>query len=348
MVLEVAKWRYLEANPGRQRIPRGFADSISLKLIRIDTGSAIPVIILSPTQRELDGVPLPYQPLFEEAREHIVDVIALAEQEDLTSADICLPLGHLTYFNKIGQSLREDECLELPSHKRNTLARLTRETRRRLLLWSSVTPSSTIKRDVTLRGGVPEADQSRMTFELQPVYGLKVAGPIPVQHFQTIVDAFNGYHEGVKILLQGVGRYDRQGRISGLESISYVRPLDPLDIPARLDEFRNMKDGWLEGKGVAPSRLGLDWLSASFERHFPDDLPLPYVFPTPEGGIEAEWQLGTHSAIFGIDINTRRGDWLQFDRQQSDEEHSKELNLNEDGDWEWMTGEIRRLANSSE
>ena len=45
----------------------------------------------------------------------------------------------------------------------------------------------------------------------------------------------------------------------------------PMDIPARLDEFRDLKDGWLEGEGVAPNLDGLDWLVATFDRHFPND-----------------------------------------------------------------------------
>ena len=206
---------------------------------------------------------------------------------------------------------------------------------------------ATIKQNVILRGTVPEADQSRMTFKLQPVYGPKVSAPIPEQHLQTIIEAFNGFRESARVLVQGTGRYDLRGLVSSLQSISHVSLLDPLDVPARLDEFRNMKDGWLEGQGVAPAHIGLDWLSAKFERNFPDDLPLPYVFPTPEGGIEAEWLLGSHSVIFGIDLDTHRGDWLEVDNRRSDDERSKELALNEDSDWEWIASEIRRLANAA-
>ena len=344
MVLEVARWRYLEANPARQRSPRGFADSITLKLTRIDAGSAIPVISLAPAQAELDGTPLPYQPFFEEAREYIIEAIASAEPDAQPLADSRLPERYLAYFNRIGQGLRGDECLELRSHKRKAPARLTPETRRRLLQRSSV---DKFRQDVTLRGAVPEADQSRMTFELQPAYGSKVTGPIPEQHRQTIIDAFNGYRENVRLLVQGTGWFDRQGRISDLESVSHVSLLDPLDVPARLDEFRSMKDGWLEDGGVAPAHTGLDWLSAAFESNFPDDLPLPNVFPTPEGEIEAEWSLGNQSVILGINLADHQGDWLQFDRQQPDDEHSRELDLNQDDDWEWVTREIGRLSDGT-
>ena len=57
-----------------------------------------------------------------------------------------------------------------------------------------------------------------------------------------------------------------------MNKVEFLRP-HALDIPARLDEFRRMKGGWLEGEGVAPSLDGLDWLALTFERHFPDDLP---------------------------------------------------------------------------
>ena len=123
--------------------------------------------------------------------------------------------------------------------------------------------------------------------------------------------------------------------------------LDPLSIPDRLGELRNMKDGWLDGDGTAPRHAGLDWLASSFERYFPIDLPLPYIFPTPEGGVEAEWSIGRHSVIFEIDLESRQGDWLHFDKQ-SDEEDAQSLNLDDNSRWAWLTSEIRRLVELSE
>ena len=119
--------------------------------------------------------------------------------------------------------------------------------------------------------------------------------------------------------------------------------MDPLDVPARLNELRAMRDGWLEGGGKAPSQEGLDWLSKSFKAHFPEGLPLPYTYPTPEGGIEMEWSLGVRSIIFEVDIDARQGDWLQFEKA-SDDEDSRSLNLDNGGDWQWFAAEMRRLA----
>ena len=200
---------------------------------------------------------------------------------------------------------------------------------------------------VTLRGSVFEVDQALMTFKLQPVYGEKVAGPIPEKHYDTILEAFNGYRKGIRVLVQGVGRYDRQSRLSGLDSVEQFSLLDPLDVPARLDEFRDMQDGWLEGNGLAPSHTGLDWLADSFDKYYPPDVPRPYLYPTSEGGIEAEWSLGTRAVICEINLDTHHGDWLQFDRQ-SDAEDSRNLNLTDTGSWEWLAAEIRRLTEAAE
>ena len=317
MIIDVAKWRYLSEHPDRQRAPRGFADKIDLKLAGINDGSAIPVINITTTEAMLPGSELPYQRFFELAKQDIASAIAMASEDGHATANGHLPIRFLAYFNSIGRSLRDGESIEFPMRNGDPPARLTRGTRQSLLQRSAMME---LTDEVNLRGTVPEADQDRMTFELQQVYGTKIAGPMPEQHRETIIAAFNGYKDNAKILVQGIGRFDRQNRLSGLESVEQVSPLDPLDVPARLDQFRAMQSGWLDGGGQAPSLDGLDWLSASFERHFPDDLPLPNIYPTPEGTLEAEWSLGTNSIIFEINLNFHQGDWLRFEKESDDDD----------------------------
>ena len=340
MIVAVAKWRYISENPNRQRVPRGFAEKIDLKLSGIGDGSAVPIISISSIERTLEGTGLPYQEFFELARDDIASVIATASENGHVPKREGFPNELLAYFNRIGRSLRDGESLELPMPNSSAAARLTSESRRRLLQRSTITEFT---QEVTLRGVVSEADQGRMTFELQQVYGGKIACPMPDQHRETIIAVFDGFRENSRILVQGIGRYDRQNRLSSLESVEQVTQLDPLDVPARLDELRAIEDGWMDGTGKAPRIAELDWLSASFESHFPDDLPLPHVYPTPEGGIEAEWSLGAISIIFGLDLNTHQGNWLRFDKE-SDEEDPQTLNLDDSSAWEWLTSEIRRMA----
>jgi hypothetical protein len=41
LIVETAKWLYLEENQNRKRIPKGFLEGISLKLVEVEEGSAI-------------------------------------------------------------------------------------------------------------------------------------------------------------------------------------------------------------------------------------------------------------------------------------------------------------------
>ena len=107
------------------------------------------------------------------------------------------------------------------------------------------------------------------------------------------------------------------------------------DVLARLDELRGMRDGWLDGSGLAPKSAGLDWLSDAFERHYPDDAPLPYIYPTFEGGISMECSVENSEAMLEIDIDDHSAEWFWLDRD-SDDEFERTLNLDDIADWQWL------------
>ena len=118
------------------------------------------------------------------------------------------------------------------------------------------------------------------------------------------------------------------------------------DVPSRLNELRSMRDGWLTDEpSIAPSHEGLDWFSNAFTRIYPPDLPLPYIFPTPQGGIEAEWDIANKHAAFAVDIDAHWGKWLQWDIN-TDYLGSKDLNLNSEADWLYFITQIREMASA--
>jgi hypothetical protein len=339
LAIEVAKWCFLNDNPRRSRSPKGFADSIVFKLTDLQKGSAVAVIGLDSTAPLLPGIPPPYQEYFDRSREAIVRAIAAAEQNE--SVAEYLPETCLGYFDRIGRSLRAGESIEFTTALCTTPARLTRESRRRLILASSRIRELTA--EVRVRGSIPEVDQDRMTFELQLIEGRKIAGTMSDQHLDAIMEAFNGYRDSARVLIQGLGRYDRQDRLVRLQTVEHIALLDPLDVPARLDEFRGLKDGWLDGDGMAPRRGELDWLATNFDLYYPDDILLPHTYPTPKGGIEMEWSIGTQSVFLEIDLSARQADWLACDKE-SDEESTQKLDLNTGDSWTWLATEIRHLA----
>ena len=119
--------------------------------------------------------------------------------------------------------------------------------------------------------------------------------------------------------------------------------MDPLDVAARLEEFKGMEDGWLEGEGVAPSPAGLDWLASAFERRYASDVPSPHLYPMPEGGIRAEWSFGANAIVLEIDLSEHAADWLWFDRDSNADEERR-LNLDDADEWAWLANEVGSKA----
>ena len=333
MVVEVAKWKFFEEHPNRKRSPRGFTDGITLALSTVEDGSAVPVITLMLASM----LPQTSQVYFERAREAIVGAISAAAENRPATA--FLPDKALAYFDRLGRSLRNGEAIEFPSSVSGyPYARLTREVRRRLLLASAET--KVVTEEIQLRGAVHEANQETMTFQITLPDGGKIPGNIPRQHFDDIMKAFNGYKVGVKIFVQGVGQYTRWERLQRIETIEHVTLLDPQDISARLEELKVLKNGWLDGSGVAPPPAGLDWLGERFESLYAEELPLPYVYPVAEGGVRLEWSIAPREVSLQIDLGKESGEWHSLD-MDTDAEESLTLNLDDDDAWGWL---VRRLS----
>ena len=137
--------------------------------------------------------------------------------------------------------------------------------------------------------------------------------------------------------------YDSQGRLQRIESIKSVELLDPLDLDARLDEFRNLQSGWLEDGGKAPDHAGLDWLSAVFELYYPDDLQLPRTYPTAEGGVSLEWSLDTREIDIEVNLENHIGEWYVFNKDTKSGEEEKKLDLDKPDDWKWVGERLKSL-----
>ena len=357
MIVEVAKWRFLEDNPARTRSPRGFAKKIDLKMIRIEEGSAVPVIAISTPELTFPGTPIPYQEYIEEATALIIQDINNPEQAQNQTARKQLPRKYLAYFDQVGRSLHENESLKFKFPSRGAEATLNQVTRRALISRSRIRE---LTQQVAIRGTIPEADQERMTFELQQIYGNKITGMMKPQHLDTIMEAFNGYREGTKegtkVFIEGIGKFNQENRLLSLESIEQVNILDKLDVPARLDEMRNLEDGWATGmqpmnavgrsSSRAPRYEGLDWLATVFEQTYPEDLSNPYAYPTPEGGVQIEWSIEPYSATLEINLEDRTGEWHSINLN-TDESQLQEILLDELG-WQEVFNKIKTLEPDKE
>ena len=347
VIIEVAKLEFLKDHPNRRRVPRGFTDGIELKLTGIEDGSAILEISLF-----ADKLPLPEKKYyFERARDVIIRAIGDAE-ESKAIIDI-LPEKTLRYFDKIRRGLREDEAIEFIRPNSQFSVRLTSMVKER---YADITseqrtqyiPSTVkqLKAGTTVRGTVPEINQGDMTFQIQLFDGQQVKAPIAPQHFDAILEAFNGYKNDLRFLFQGVGRFNLVKKLLEFDSIERISLLDELDISAQIDDLRLLKDGWLEGQGKAPSQDGLDWLSQAFKNYYSGDLPQPYLYPTEPGGVQAEWSLDQNEITLEINLAEYAG-YFHALHIEDDTEKTRNLDLGSETHWIELKTLIASMSEST-
>jgi hypothetical protein len=332
MLVEVAKWEFKRAHPDRVRIPRNFAEGVDLHLTAVGDGSAVLTIslifgTLVPTSRNLT--------YFESARAAILDSISLAESGSAPN----LPPDLLEYFDRFGRGLRPGESVEFQQCGRNAV--LTPDVRQELIRYSQRREWT---EDAALRVRIPEADKGRGTFEMETSAGDKLKGKLGSLYQQVVLDAFSNYGTGQDeyVLVQGVLKRDRDDRLKEFEKIEHVTALDPLDTMLRLGELGELADGWLNGKGKAPTKENLSWFQAAFESNFGPDLPLPYLYPTPEAGIQAEWSMGIWEASLDINFNNKTG-YFHALNLSDESERQDTFALEASSGWEALNAQLELL-----
>ncbi len=107
-----------------------------------------------------------------------------------------------------------------------------------------------------------------------------------------------------------------------------------LSIEDRLNSFAVLKDGWYDGvQGKGLDKKSLAWLSSAFSNYYDVNLPLPSLYPTIDGKVQAEWSLPNHelSILFDIDSRTASYQFLQIDNDKTEEGNFR---LNSIEDWQ--------------
>ena len=171
--------------------------------------------------------------------------------------------------------------------------------------------------------------------------------PADSQHYDSILEAHTGFRNQQRVRVTGIGRFDANSKLLEMVSVEYVLPLDPLDITVRVDELRALKRGWLDGKGDSLDSQHLDWIVEAFKNFYPNDAKLPYLFPTPEGNLFAEWSLDSNSVSLEINLSTRSADWHVLNLA-TDVEETKQYNLAVQEDWDSIANSIKAMGGISE
>ncbi|MBV7530607.1 hypothetical protein [Chitinophaga sp. sic0106] len=326
LLFKVAKWVYYEQHD-KMKVPKGFGHGVSLKLVAVSEGSAIANIVLAATSFMVGD--LDTFPIFETARNKIEEVIDRADKgEEFT--DI-LPPEFLTYFNKIGRRLHDDESISF-SNNTTRPARLSNRSRKTLVL--SAPNADNVSVATSFRGKVSSFDKAEKSCTVISPQGEKVLIKFGNDYSDIFLNAFSNYESGQKVLVRGIGQFNKSDKLTSME-VDSVTFLDAMDVPSRLDEFMKYKVGWFNGEGEAFNEAGITWLSTMFDEYFQAGLLLPYTFPTPNGEIQFEWkkQDSPHDLTAYVNLQKKKT-YVNYQNMKNDDDFlDLEIDLDQEKGW---------------
>ena len=310
LVVEVAKDIFRRENTDRKRTPRGFKDEFSLHLAGVEPGSAIPVLT-----RFFSGDTLPLSDHFDRALQ-IVQTAIIAVNAGLAVPDD-FPREYLGYFNRFGSSLREDERIEWTVAGTNQTAVYDRTTRKKLVL----TGAKSYQAVADMRGWITEVNAEKNTYTIKLIAGPKLLGTYPRELANRVLDALGEFQrnkfQSSKVLVRGLADYDLNDQPVRVAETQHLEMLDPNDVSARCEELAQLRDGWLDGEGKAPTKGGLDAFKHAWNTADTENLSLPYLYPTPEGGIQMEWRVGAWEISAEVELDHLRAELLAVNTASS-------------------------------
>ena len=105
----------------------------------------------------------------------------------------------------------------------------------------------------------------------------------------------------------------------------------PTTVEEQIGSLRALVPGWYDWTGPAYAREALDWLAKLLEGLLEGfRLPMPYLYPTPEGFARAEWSAARWEIVATIDLRARSAEVLAV-RADGNEVHELPVTFGEPG-----------------
>ena len=305
LVVELAKLLYRADHSHRQRLPKGFGADFQLHIEKVDDGSARPLlsIVTAGTLALGEG-----QPYFERARDLVE--LCIASPDGSLPADF--PKDLLSHFNRLGRSLKEGEKMELGA------ATLTPYRRKHLVLAAD----KTYERDIEICGSIEEVDWKKSTFRLRSEDGKATNVPM-AGHFHDDARKYGGKPRDL-VSVKCSAAYDSYENLQRVIEVKQIDVQTNYKLFNRFEELAALEDGWLDGDGVAPDKQKLVCISEILVGSYPGDIPIPAIFPTPDGNLLLEWQLPGEPSC-EIDLEAMVADFHIFSPNGDDFEHVHSL-----------------------
>ena len=340
LIADIA-WQQYAEETGAKRRTNAFNDALDLRLTDVVAGSAVAIIRPSSPQPSLKGFG-PYDRFRELGIERVHDVVSVAEGGG--DAGIVIKPELLARFDNILPDLRDDESVEFPSSSgpQANYAVMTHITRDRIVKAARV---KTIVDKGELYAFVPEINKRTNSFELQAVDGsIRKKVKFDDPHFDALKDAWESYRRdlaaGNPVRVVGSMEFSHHETIRNIINVDAIETLDPFDVRARLRYISSLRDGWFNGSGSKFQDHYLGTLADRFDRWYSEQLPKPAIFPHADGTIGCEWTLHDGECILTVDPHSDKGEWIDFNPSDEEDETERTLDLAIADSWKWFAERV--------
>ena len=344
-VREAAKECYLAHNPERRRIPNGFAENVSPIIESIEPGSTIiKVGFPAHPQRPM----LIHQPTYmDEAWDKIIaELSGTASGSQVAGAVGAGTQAWKTKLRRFGANLREGETAVLVGSNGREV-NYDRRVRRQYIRANF--PGQRFAEHTSLVGSIHEVNTDARTFEITLTDGTVVGAETPEEYRVEVREAWNAHDQGstLEVSIQGEVEYNAQEQPASIRQITEITLLHPLDIDRQIDRLTRLEAGWLAGDGEPLSNEGLLWLRSVLQTRISfGDSSMPHLYPTEDGGVQAEWTIGNISADLNIDLSNHQATWGWSDLSTNAHDE-RELNLDLETDWQWLEDTLMAITSGS-
>lgn len=201
LLIETAKELWRAENPDRQRLPKGFEESIRLKFYTIEKGSAA-----VPIKRVVEQDELPLFSTLDRTDEideaaQLIDETIDALGRDAPFPDR-MPRAVLPLMADFGTALRSDETIKTQAARSLRAVEFTPSVRERVARLIEAVYEDRVQ----VTGEVRSADIDQRNFAIRDAAGRKIPAKFRPDDENEITDALHE-HDSCRIYLEGVGEF---------------------------------------------------------------------------------------------------------------------------------------------
>lgn len=316
LVLSAARFLFTLQNPERQRIEKGFEDRFHLVMKDIQDGSAVPSLIRIYGQNaEEMGIPgfdlfgeptIPDVDIFDQARD-LVEALIRGEEipDEFLEGRVATDAARkslIEKFNGFGKTLSKDEyvLIGLPGNREGV--RYDHDKRRNLLL----KVNNKYEDRVDLEGIVSKVDKDGNQIGIRLNDGRKIDVRIPPLFMESAIESLKADQ---RVRVQGTGLFDESGKLLQVPLVTDLLPEGlaegrrgcRLTVAEQLAGLAQLPKGWFLPGSPAFAPRDIEYARELLEGLLESGFPVPWIYPTPEGEVRAEWDGNGCEWILEID-----------------------------------------------